>query len=90
MHGAYLATGKPRFKLPQRVYRKLQVVQQRSYKPLVPENVSVFTGEQRFDDEDLNWIHQNRNAWEWNFKKGNYIRQIRGETLETLMDPNKE
>ena len=81
MHRAYLATGKPKFKLPQRVYKKLQAVQRKSYKHLVPENVSVFIGVQHFDDEDLNWIPQNRNAWEWNFRKGNYIRQIRGETF---------
>ena len=62
MHKAYLATGQPRFKLPQRIYAKLQGVQQRSYKPLVPENVSVFIGVQRFDDEDLHWVHQNRNT----------------------------
>ena len=43
MDRSYLATGKSIYRLPARIYRKLQAVQRKSYKLLVPENVTVFT-----------------------------------------------
>ena len=58
--------------------------------PLVPKDVDIFTGEQDFDLEDLSHVRANRYAPEWNFKKGNYIRQMVGESYEDLHDPAKE
>ena len=68
MHRSYLATGTSFYKLPQRICKKLQAVQRKSYKPLVPEHVTVFTGEQQFDAEELDHYSQNRYTLEWNFK----------------------
>ena len=89
MHRSYLATGKSFYKLPQLIYLKLQAVQRKSYKLLVPEHVTIFTGEQHFDAEELDHYSQNRYTPEWNFKKGKYIRQIVGETLENLHDTSR-
>ena len=58
--------------------------------PFVLEDVAVFTGEQDFDIEDLDSFRQNRFIPEWNFKGGNYIRQIVGETFDDLHDTAKE
>ena len=90
IHQAYAATGGRRYKLPVRCCQKSQAVRQKSYVPLVPEGQGVFTGEQRFLIEELDNIPSNRYAIEWNFKQGNYIRQIVGSSYDDLHDPSKE
>ena len=57
---------------------------------MVPENVTVFIGEQHFDIEDLDYVAQNRYNWEWNVQKGKYIRLTVGERFENLHDSSKE
>ena len=50
----------------------------------------MFTREQQFDTEELDHVLANRYTIEWNFKKGNYIRQLEGSSYEDLHDPAKE
>ena len=58
--------------------------------PFVPEGQGVVTGEQTFSIEEFDHIPSNRYVVEWNFKKGNYIRQIMGSSFEDLRDPSEE
>ena len=86
---AYRVTKNPQFKLPTRCWRKLEAVRKKSYVPIVPEGVGVFTGGQQFSMDELENIASNRYAIGWNFKKSNYIRQLEGATFEDLHDPKK-
>ena len=87
MHQTYRATGDCRYKLPARCWIKLQAVREKSYVPIVPEGLGVFTGEQQLSVDELENVASNRYAVEWNFKKKrNYIRQLEGTIFEELHD----
>ena len=57
---------------------------------MVHKDVTIFIGEQEFDIDDFDNVRQNRFIPEYNFKRGNYIRQIVGSSYEDLHHPAEE
>ena len=89
MDQAYRATGDRGYKLPARCWKKLRAVREKSYVPIVPERLGVFTGEHQFSLDELEIVASNRYAIQCNFNKCKYIRRLEGSSFEDLHDPSK-
>ena len=86
MDKAYQAKKTKKSTIPNRCWKKREAVRRKSYIPIMPEEVKVTTGEQESTLEEMDNLSSTHHDIAWNFKRGNYIRQLEGATHEDLHD----